>query len=121
MKLEEFLTRELIGSTLRIRSVSEDEFYLESDSIVRVHITLDKKTKKIEFDLFSPRWARKINVEELDGFTFMETHAEDELVKENAAAISEDTLLALDLIRSWAKLNNYTVSEIEPSVENIKK
>ena len=122
--LEEFLARELIGSTLRIRSGSEgkgEEFFLESDTIVRVHVIVNRKTKKIEFDLFSPRWSRKINVEELGGFTFMESHAEDELMKEDAALISEDTLLALDLIRSWAKLNSYEVSETEPDLSQIKK
>jgi hypothetical protein len=122
--LEEFLAREIIGSTLRIRSGSEgkgEEFFLESDTIVRVHVIVNRKTKKIEFDLFSPRWSRKINVEELGGFTFMESHAEDELMKEDAASISEDTLLALDLIRSWAKLNSYEVSETEPDLSQIKK
>jgi hypothetical protein len=119
--LGEFMTRELAGSTLRIRLISDDEFYIESDTIVRVHIVLNKKTKTIEFDLFSPRWSRRINVEELGGFTFMESHAEDELMKEDAAATSEDTMLALDLMRSWAKLNGYSVSEIEPSAEGIKK
>jgi hypothetical protein len=119
--LGEFMTRELAGSTLRIRLISDDEFYIESDTIVRVHIVLNKKTKTIEFDLFSPRWSRRINVEELGGFTFMESHAEDELMKEDAAATSEDTMLALDLMRSWAKLNGYSVSEIEPSDERIKK
>jgi hypothetical protein len=121
MALEEFLTRELVGSNLRIRSESEQEFYVESNSIVRVHIALNRKAKKIDFDLYSPRWSRKINVEELGGFTFMETHAEDELLKEDAAAISEDTLLSLDLIRSWAKVNGYQVSEMEPDLEKIKK
>lgn len=121
IKLADFLTRELVGSTLRIRIVSDEEFFLESDSIVRVRVRLEKKPKKILFDIYSPRWSRKINVEELGGFTFMESHAEEELVKEDAAATSEDTLLSLDLIRSWAKQNVYEVIETEPDVEKIKK
>jgi hypothetical protein len=121
ISLEDFLMRELVGSTLRMRSDKEGEFFLEADSIVRVHVAIDKKTKKIEFDLYSPRWSRKINVEELGGFTFMETHAEDLLLKDDAAAISEDTLLSLDLMRSWAERNKFAVSEVEPDSQQIKK
>jgi hypothetical protein len=121
IKLDDFLARQLIGSTLRVRIVSDEKFFLESDSIVSVRVRLEKKPKKILFDIYSPRWSRKINVEELGGFTFMESHAEEELVKEDAAATSEDTLLSLDLIRAWAKQNDYQVIETEPDVEKIKK
>ncbi len=121
ISLEQFLVQELGGSTLRLSAISEGDFSIESDSVVRMRIVMNDEKRELTFSLYSPRWSRKINVEELDGFTFMETHAENELFKEQAESIAEDTLLALDLVRSWAKANDYAVKEIDPSLEEINR
>jgi hypothetical protein len=115
--LEEFLTKELQASTLSVRAISTSELYVESEPIVRIHVQINERTKSIDFDLYSPRWGRRITVQQLGGFEFMESQAEDLLLKENADAIAEDSLLALDIIRLWASKNGYTASEVAPLPE----
>jgi hypothetical protein len=114
ISLEEFLTKELQASTLTVRANSKTELSIESDSIVRIHVLIDEKRKQVNFDLYSPRWSRRITVQQLDGFEFMESQAEDQLLKEDAVAIAEDSLLALDIIRFWASENGYQASEVAP-------
>ncbi len=41
----------------------------------------------------------------------METRAQEELKKLNLETNAEDVLLSLDLMRYWAKLNNYSIRE----------
>lgn len=113
--LEEFLTKELQASTLTAKAISKNEISIESDSIVRIHVLIYEKTKQVNFDLYSPRWSRRITVQQLGGFEFMESQAEDQLRKEDAVAIAEDSLLALDLIRFWASKNGYDALEVAPS------
>lgn len=113
--LEEFLTKELQASTLTVKAISKNEISIESDSIVRIHVLIDEKTEQVNFDLYSPRWSRRITVQQLGGFEFMESQAEDQLLKEDAVAIAEDSLLALDIIRFWASKNGYEALEVAPS------
>ena len=117
ISLEEFLTKELQASTLTVKAISKGEISIESDSIVRIHVLIDEKKKLVNFDLYSPRWSRRITVQQLDGFEFMESQAEDQLLKENAVAIAEDSLLALDIIRFWAVKNGYEACEVAPYSE----
>jgi hypothetical protein len=116
--LEEFLARELQASTLTVKALSKSEISIESDSIVRIHVMIDEKSKLVNFDLYSPRWSRRITVQQLGGFEFMESQAEDQLLKEDAAAIAEDSLLALDIIRFWASKNGYEACEVAPPSED---
>ena len=115
MTLEDFLTKELQASTLTVRANSKTELSIESDSIVRIHVLIDEKRKQVNFDLYSPRWSRRITVQQLGGFEFMESQAEDQLFKEDAVAIAEDSLLALDIIRFWSSENGYQASEVPPN------
>ena len=117
MKLEEFLARELVGSTLRINSGNDDEFLLESDPVIRVHVALDRKTKKIEFDLYSPRWSRKINVEEPRWFYFHGDPRRRFIVpRRRGVDLRGHAACPGSVHESWAKINKYEVSEIEPDV-----
>jgi hypothetical protein len=110
--LVDFLSKELQASTMNVRGVSKNELFVESDPIVRIHIIIDEKRKQINFDIFSPRWGRRITVQQLGGFEFMESQAEDLLFKENSDAIAEDSLLALDIVRLWAGKNGYEATEV---------
>ncbi len=117
INLADFLSKELQASTLSVHEISKTELSIESDSIVRIHVMINEKKKEVNFDLYSPRWSRRITVQQLGGFEFMEAQAEDQLLKEDAVAIAEDTLLALDIIRFWAHENGYEASEVAPSSE----
>jgi len=112
--LEQFLSSKLGGSTLSVKSVSKGELHVESGDLIRLRIQTDNTKKKVTYDLYSPKWSRKINIQQLDGFEFMETHAEAELAKESSEAIVEDILLTLDLLRSWARANKYETIESDP-------
>lgn len=115
ISLYEFLYKGLLGSTLGVTSPSKDEILIESEPIVRIRVLTDANSKMVKFDIYSPRWSRQIAVQQLDGFNFMESQAEELLEKENADAIAEDSLLALDMIRLWAAKNKYESAEVEPS------
>ncbi len=99
-----------------MRKVSKDELYAESDGVIQINVKIDRKAKKLTEELYSPKWGRKITVQQIDGDEFLELHAAEELEKENFEEIAEDVLLALDLIRSWATANKFAVvdQEIEP-------
>lgn len=113
--MSEFLLKEFEGSSLAVRSVSEDEVVIEADSIIRIHVRIDDAKKEVNFDLFSPRWSRRITVQQLNGFEFMESQAEELLEKDHAEEVAEDSLLALDMIRIWADQRNYSTVEVAPS------
>ncbi len=115
ISIYEFLSKGLLGSTLSVTSPSRDEILIESEPIVRIHVTTDENSKKVKFDIYSPRWSRQITVQQLDGFDFMESQAEELLEKENADAVAEDSLLALDMIRLWTAKNKYECAEVEPN------
>lgn len=119
--LSEFLTRELKASSLNVKAISDTEISVNSDSIVRVHLVINEKEKTISFDLYSPRWSRRITVQQLNGFEFMESRAQDQMDKENSSAIAEDTLLALDMIRYWALKNNFKAMEVSPEIQSNEK
>jgi hypothetical protein len=118
MTLQDFLVKELQASTLSVKVISKKEISIESDSIVRIHVLTNEESKQVNFDLYSPRWSRRIAVQQLGGFEFMESQAEDQLLKEDAVAIAEDSLLALDIIRFWASKNGYEASEVAPASMN---
>jgi hypothetical protein len=120
ISLYDFLSRELLGSTLAITSPSKNEILIESEPIVRIHVKSDDHSKTVRFDIYSPRWSRQITVQQLDGFEFMESQAEELLEKENADAAAEDSLLALDMIRLWAAKNKYESTEVEPEDSHVE-
>jgi hypothetical protein len=121
VSLFDFLNKGLLGSTLGVRSPSKDEILIESEPIVRIRVKTDDDSKKVEFDIYSPRWSRQITVQQLDGFDYMESQAEELLEKENADAVAEDSLLALDMIRLWSTKNKYDSSEVNPEVGDVEE
>ena len=118
LSLADFLSPKLGGSTLLVRKISEAELYVESDEIIQIHVNIDKKEKRIVEELFSPKWGRRITVQQIDGSEFLELQAEEELQKENFEEIAEDILLVFGLIASWAKANKLTVAEQKTLPEN---
>lgn len=117
MTLQNFLAKQLQGSTLTIRAISKQEVSIGSDSSIRIHVMIDDRSKNVNFDLYSPKWSRPITVQQLDGFEFMESQAEEQLLKDNSETIADDTLLAIDMIRIWAAKNNYRTIEVNPTPE----
>jgi len=109
--LVDFMLSELKGSSLQIKDVSDSKLVIEAATLLAVIIELDKSKKMVSYDLYSPEWKRSITVEELDGLDFMETRAQEELKKLDFEINAEDVLLSLDLMRYWAKLNNYSIRE----------
>ena len=118
--LAKFMLSELKGSSLQIRDISDSKLVIKAENLLAVIIEIDKKKKLLSYDLYSPEWKRSITVEELDGLDFMETKAEEELKKLDFETNAEDVLLSLDLMRYWAKLNNYSIRENKIS-ENVNQ
>ncbi len=110
--LIEFLTSHLRGSSLRIRKISDRELTIEGDGFLVISIMTDDKARSVTFEINSPELKRHVRIEDLDGFDYMEMNVEDELHKLSLDNTADDVLLALDLLRSWARANNYKISEI---------
>lgn len=110
--LLEFLVSNLKGSSLQMKpSESGNSLVIEAEQLLAVKIQIDKASKKVVYSLHSPEWKRTITVEELDGFDFLESRAEEDLKKMDLETNAEDVLLSIDLIRLWAKANKYLVEE----------
>ncbi len=75
-----------------------------------LNIVVNAKDKALAFDLFSPKLDRAVTFEEVDGVDFLDVRLDDELKTENHVAEQEDIALAIDLLRIWAKENNYSSS-----------
>lgn len=118
LSLDGFLSPKLGGSTLSLRKISDVELYVESGGVIQIHVNIDTERKKITEELYSPKWGRQITVQQINGSEFLELQAEEELLKENFEEIAEDVLLALGLIRSWAKTNKLSVIEQKVQPEN---
>ncbi len=78
--------------------------------MISLKIVANPKKKLLDFSIFSKTLNRSINVEEINGSTFMEARMEEELEKEDRMAMEEDILLSVDLLRLWAKENGYTLA-----------
>ncbi|MHB8567703.1 MAG: hypothetical protein ACYC7D_14780 [Nitrososphaerales archaeon] len=111
VSLLKFLESKLTGSSLQIKENSEASFIIEAEQLLAVKISIDDSSKKVNYTLYSPEWKRSITVEELDGFDFLESKAEEDLKKLNLEANAEDVLLSIDLVRYWAKANGFMMEE----------
>jgi len=105
-----FLQSKLLGSSLKVLPISENETHIEAGDILSLKIVLDRKKKVIDFSLFSKTLNRFVTIEEINGTTFMETKLAEELEKEDRFIVGEDTLLAVDLLRIWANENDYSLT-----------
>jgi len=111
--LIDFLTAKLKGSSLQIRGVDNSRLSIGAADLLAVNISVIPKEKEVHYELYSPEWKRSITVEELDGFDFMESRAEEDLRKLDLEANAEDVLLSIDLLRYWTKANGYKLIEEE--------
>ncbi|HXQ92509.1 MAG TPA: hypothetical protein VN739_05835 [Nitrososphaerales archaeon] len=108
--LFDYLRRRLLGSSLIVVSVSENEISIEAGDIISLKIVVNKSKRMIDFGMFSKTLNRAITTEEINGTTFMEWRFDEELQKQDRILIGEDALLSIDLIRLWAKANKYSLT-----------
>jgi hypothetical protein len=109
--LYDYVYAKLLGSSLQIVRVSENEFRIEAGDIVSLDVKNSDGEKKIDLLLSSKILNREVTVEEIGGTLFMEARLEEELEKENRLIIEEDILLAIDIIQLWGKQNDgYRIS-----------
>ena len=106
-----FLTTKLKGSSLQIRDVDTSRLSIGATDLLAIDISVDSQKKEVHYELYSPQWKRSIRVEELGGFDFMESRAEEDLRKLNLEANAEDVLLSIDLLKYWARANGYMLIE----------
>jgi hypothetical protein len=112
LSLADFLSSRLAGSTLTLRSLSSSELFVEYSDIIHAKIIINQASKEIRFELYSPKWGRHVTVEDLGGFDFLESQAQEELKKEDREITAMDMMLALDLLRSWAHARKYVTVEV---------
>jgi hypothetical protein len=105
-----FLQSKLLGSSLKVIPVSETETRIEAGDILALNIRVDRRKKIVDFSLFSKTLNRFVTIEEINGTTFMETKLAEELEKEDRFIVGEDTLLAVDLLRIWTNVNDYSLT-----------
>ena len=115
--LFEYLRRRLLGSSLIVVPVTENEISIEAGDIISIKILINKSKKTIDFGMFSKTLNRPITTEEINGTTFMEWRFDEELQKQDRILIGEDALLSIDLIRLWTKANKYSLTN-DGLVEN---
>jgi hypothetical protein len=108
--LFEYLRRRLLGSSLIVVPVTENEISVEAGDIISIKILINKSKKTIDFGMFSKTLNRPITTEEINGTTFMEWRFDEELQKQDRVLIGEDALLSIDLIRLWANANKYSLT-----------
>ncbi len=118
--LFDYLRRRLLGSSLIVVPVTENEISIEAGDIISLKILVSKSKKMIDFAMFSKTLNRPITTEEINGTTFMEARFDEELQKQDRVLIGEDALLSIDLIRLWAKANKYSLTN-DGLIENRSK
>lgn len=111
-KLDQYLTRKLLGSSVEVVPVSEKEIQLKAGNNIILKLMIEPAKKKINFNLFSPSLNRIVTFEEVNGMDLLDVRLDDELKSKNHEAEEQDTMLAIDLLRQWTKENNYTLSHV---------
>ncbi|MDG6907481.1 MAG: hypothetical protein JRN20_17045 [Nitrososphaerota archaeon] len=111
-KLEPYLTRKLLGSSVEVASVSGNEISIKAGDSIVLKISIDEAKKKIDFNLFSPSLNRIIPFEEVMGTGLLDVRLDEQLKSKNHEAEVQDTMLAIDLLQQWAKENEYSLSHI---------
>lgn len=111
-KLASYLDKKLLGSSITIVRISESEIQAKAGDNIILTISLDSSKKTVSFKLFSPTINRDIVFVEVEGVELLDVRLDDELKSSNHEAEQEDTVIAIDLLKMWAKENNYTVSNL---------
>ena len=83
---------------------------LKAGDNITVKVMIDSSKKAISFNLFSPSLNRVVTFEEINGVELLDVRLEEELKSSNHEAEEEDAIITIDLVRIWAKENNYAVS-----------
>jgi hypothetical protein len=113
--LFDFLSSKLAASSLEVIRKTENEIVLQGEDLISIIIKENDRDKNLTYELYSPKLGRSVGIEEIGGVELMEAGLEVELEKEKNDAIEADTMLALDLLRLWAREAGYsaklTVSE----------
>lgn len=110
LKLSEYLGKKLLGSSVEVVRVSDTELDLKAGDNITVKIMIDASKKTLSFNLFSPSLNRVVTFEEINGVELLDVRLEEELKSSNHEAEEEDAVITIDLLRMWAKENNYTVT-----------
>ncbi len=119
MKLSEYLNTKLLGSSVTVVRVSDTEIQAKAGDNIVLTILLDTSKKTLSFNLFSPTINRDIAFEDVQGIELLDVRLDDELKSSNHEAEQEDTVIAIDILRMWAKENKYSVVHI-PRIEKIQ-
>jgi hypothetical protein len=109
-KLAEYMNVKLLGSSITVERVSENEIRAKAGDNIILTILLDAAKKALSFNLFSPTISRDITFEEVEGIELLDVRLDDELKSSNHEAEQEDTVIAIDILRMWAKENGYSVT-----------
>ena len=118
-KLSEYLNTKLLGSSMTVVRVSDTQIQAKAGDNIILTILLDTSKKTLSFNLFSPTINRDVTFEDVQGIELLDVRLDDELKSSNHEAEQEDTIIAIDLLRMWAKENKYTVIHI-PRIEKIQ-
>ena len=118
-KLSEYLNTKLLGSSITVVRVSDTQIQAKAGDNIILTILLDTSKKTLSFNLFSPTINRDVTFEDVQGIELLDVRLDDELKSSNHEAEQEDTIIAIDLLRLWAKENKYTVVHI-PRIDRIQ-
>ncbi|MGA2874277.1 MAG: hypothetical protein ABSE82_01950 [Nitrososphaerales archaeon] len=118
-KLSEYLNTRLLGSSVTVVRVSDTQIQAKAGDNIILSILVDASKKTLSFNLFSPTINRDVTFEDVQGIELLDVRLDDELKSSNHEAEQEDTIIAIDLLRLWAKENKYTVVHI-PRIDRIQ-
>ncbi len=110
MKLSAYLGKKLLGSSAEVVRVSDGELKVKAGDNITMKVLIDHAKKAIIFGVFSPTLNRIVTFEEVEGVELLDVRLDDELKSSNHEAEQEDIILAIDILRMWAKENGYSVS-----------
>jgi hypothetical protein len=112
VKLSDYLSKKLLGSSIEVVRVSDAEMQIKAGDNITLKILIDAAKKTLDFTLFSPSMNRIVTFEEINGVELLDVRLEEELKSSNHEAEEEDAIIAIDLMRMWAKDNGYAVSHV---------
>lgn len=99
--------------------MSDTQIQAKAGDNIILSILVDASKKTLSFNLFSPTINRDVTFEDVQGIELLDVRLDDELKSSNHEAEQEDTIIAIDLLRLWAKENKYTVVHI-PRIDRIQ-
>ena len=113
VKLSDYLGKKLLGSSIEVARISDEEIQIKAGDNITLKILIDAAKKALDFNLFSPSMNRTVTFEEINGVELLDVRLEEELKSSNHEAEEEDAIIAIDLMRMWAKDNGYVVVHVK--------